>query len=659
MKRVTLIVALVCAVGYAAIAAETPAQDAGKKGEVVRAAAFGFDAADATKALQAAIDSGARKVIVEKMASPWVVEPIRLAGDQELALEAGAVIQAKRGAFTSPGECLLSAAGKRNVTISGGPGAALRMWRADYDRAPYKKSEHRHAISIKSCAGVRISGLTIAESGGDGIYLGVAGRETNRDVVIRDVVCDRNYRQGISVISAENLLIENTVLRDTSGTAPMAGIDFEPNNPSEKLVNCVMRNCVAENNAGDGFTFYVKHQDARSAPLSIRLENCRSVGNRFGFRFASGGDESSAPAPGVVEVTGCRFEKSADGGIAVNGNLAGGRRIRFEKCEVANAALEKPRSAPIQISSITGNPNNVGGVEFAECVVVDPVERRPMAYTDLAGGLRLKDVGGSLAVERAGRRTVYALDEKLLGEWFPSQAFKDFPAFRLAGAQWRPAAPEARPERGWSCPVRQRGHAEWLVWAEAGEEVSLTLGLSRVGRAGVPRTPVSVVDPGGKARKVAELAKEGEAVCKFTAGARGAYRVICEPGRSAARVVASSHRVCIVTERAPIHVLGAAGTLYFYVPAGVDEFAVRVGAGGEGESVKATVYDAAGKKVGEQDNILAQQFVCTRGKGAGAEVWRVRLEKPSRGGIEDNYVMLQGIAPLLASSPQGLIANEE
>jgi len=31
-------------------------------------------------------------------------------------------------------------------------------------------------------------------------------------MVIRDVVCDRNYRQGISVISAENLLIERCVL---------------------------------------------------------------------------------------------------------------------------------------------------------------------------------------------------------------------------------------------------------------------------------------------------------------------------------------------------------------------------------------------------------------------------------------------------------------
>lgn len=122
--------------------------------------------------------------------------------DQELVLEKGVVLQALRGAYQSTGDCLFSVADKKNVAITG-QGATLRMWRGDYARPPYKKSEFRHAINIHGCDGVRITGLTIAESGGDGIYLGVSVRnKTNRDVLIKDVVCDRNYRQGIDLEAA-------------------------------------------------------------------------------------------------------------------------------------------------------------------------------------------------------------------------------------------------------------------------------------------------------------------------------------------------------------------------------------------------------------------------------------------------------------------------
>jgi hypothetical protein len=89
---------------------------------------------------------------------------------------------------------------------------------------------------------------------GDGIYLGVGQRGVPcTDILIRAVLCDRSHRQGISVISAENVLMENCVLRGTSGTPPMAEIDFEPNEPGERIANCVMRNCTVADNAGDGF----------------------------------------------------------------------------------------------------------------------------------------------------------------------------------------------------------------------------------------------------------------------------------------------------------------------------------------------------------------------------------------------------------------------
>lgn len=49
----------------------------------------GFDEDDATHALQSAIDSGTKKVVVPNLGTDWNVRPIRLAGDQELVLEQG------------------------------------------------------------------------------------------------------------------------------------------------------------------------------------------------------------------------------------------------------------------------------------------------------------------------------------------------------------------------------------------------------------------------------------------------------------------------------------------------------------------------------------------------------------------------------------------
>ena len=78
----------------------------GGRCRVARAAWWGFQPEESTKALQAAINSGAEKVIVEKMQSPWIVDRIKLAGNQELVFEKGVVVLAKKGAFHGPGDSL-------------------------------------------------------------------------------------------------------------------------------------------------------------------------------------------------------------------------------------------------------------------------------------------------------------------------------------------------------------------------------------------------------------------------------------------------------------------------------------------------------------------------------------------------------------------------
>jgi hypothetical protein len=389
------------------------------KRKVASASWWGFDPADSTAALQAAINSGAKKLIVENMGAPWIVDKLQLASDQKIVFQRGAVVQAKRGAFKGGGDSLLSASLRTNITLTG-YGATLRMWKQDYDdKTQYKHAEWRHVLNFRSCSGVRVSGLILADSGGDGIYLGVAQRGVPcSDVVIKDIVCDNNYRQGISVISARNLRIENCVLRNTSGTAPMAGIDFEPNDKSEELTGCIMRNCISENNHGSAYAFYLPSLRAVSKPISIRIEKCRSRGCRTSVSFVTGNESESASVKGTMEFIKCKFENAKDAGISISKPL-NGAEVGFITCAVINAATNQPAMTPIAFSSRANATQDIGGIRFVNCTVEDRLDRLPMSYQDRSGGCGLRDITGTLTVQRGSQRFKHRLDDKLITAWMP------------------------------------------------------------------------------------------------------------------------------------------------------------------------------------------------------------------------------------------------
>ena len=403
-----------------------------EKPRVVKASWWGFDETESTKALQAAIDSGADKVIVQNMGKPWIVDKIQLASDQELYFENDCVILAKRGAFKGKSDSLFTARLKQNVTLNGN-GATFRMWKADYHTDAYAKAEWRNCLSILSCTNVKVYGLTLADSGGDGIYLGVAkSGVTNTNVHIKDVICDGNNRQGISVISAENLLIEDTVLKNTSGTAPQAGIDFEPNHPGEKIVNCVMRNCITENNVGGAYVLYLRSLDGGSAPISVRLEDCisRGVSAISASITTSNGGPNGSPR-GLIEFVNCRFEDRGTAGIDVRDVPVDACRVRFEHCTVADTSDAPKRATPIMFTARADSTQDVGGVEFVDCKLVEPVDRPLMAFQDYAGELKVLDVTGTLKVVRDGKERVVPITEQLLDELMPARTLKRIPRYDL------------------------------------------------------------------------------------------------------------------------------------------------------------------------------------------------------------------------------------
>jgi hypothetical protein len=86
----------------------------------VYADAYGFNAIDATAALQAAIDSGADQIIVRNQGTPWLIsKTIQLKSNQEINFEPDVVVKAKSGSFLSNTNPLFEALGVNNIKLVG------------------------------------------------------------------------------------------------------------------------------------------------------------------------------------------------------------------------------------------------------------------------------------------------------------------------------------------------------------------------------------------------------------------------------------------------------------------------------------------------------------------------------------------------------------
>jgi len=378
--------------------------------KVANAAWWGFDPQDSTAALQAALDSQAPAVVVPYMGAPWVVTPLQLRSHQEVLFEPGVLVLAKKGEFRGRGDSLFTASGVENLTIRG-YGATFRMHKRDYQKPPYEKAEWRMGLSLRGVKQVRVEGLRIESTGGDGFYIdGGAGRAWSEDMVLRDCVAHDNHRQGLSVISAQRLLVEHCRFSATSGTPPEAGIDLEPDTEEQRLSDITIRNCVFENNHGHALLVYLRPLSRKSAPVSIRVERClsrMSEGETHGWAgYAIGTAKDDGPQ-GLIELVECVAEHTGREGLKVFDKSAGSVKVRAERChwkDPWNAPAPEyggPR-APVLVelrrAELTKEP---GGLEFADCYVYDSAPRPAVQYEDATESAPLVDVAGRILVRDA------------------------------------------------------------------------------------------------------------------------------------------------------------------------------------------------------------------------------------------------------------------
>ena len=349
-------------------------------------------------------------MIVPHVGKDWIVRPITLAADQELVLEEGVVVTAKRGEYRGTGDSVFRADKLANVTLRG-YGATVRMQKEDYMVGrvlqeqfnwhrwfgQYPRGEWRCPLLLNSCTNVAIRGLTLRDSGGDGILINAGNEQPCRNIHVQDVVCDNNYRQGISVISVDGLLVENCEFKNTWGTPPSSGVDIEPDSASQMVRNVVFRGCRFQDNYGDGIEVFLANLRRESGDVSILFDDCYVTSRRgAGIRATKVRDDGPG---GLVEFRNCLIESTEGYGIKVRDKSANGARVRFVDCTVRNAARNRSYAdawAPVLLDMTgTDGIQRPGGVEFVNCRVEDDLLRPALVANSPAG---LFEVTGTITV---------------------------------------------------------------------------------------------------------------------------------------------------------------------------------------------------------------------------------------------------------------------
>eukprot|EP01052_Picozoa_sp_SAG31_P043572 SAG31_NODE_7304_length_1724_cov_1.875692_2_plen_161_part_00 len=95
----------------------------------------------------------------------------------------------------------------------------------------------------------------------------------------------------MSVIDVDRLTVNSCTFRNTSGVAPQAGVDLEPDDPSQRLSNILFTNCSFTANKGAGFQVVPAALDARSEPIGVVLRKSTASDNLYGFAVIYGSPE--------------------------------------------------------------------------------------------------------------------------------------------------------------------------------------------------------------------------------------------------------------------------------------------------------------------------------------------------------------------------------
>lgn len=222
--------------------------------------------------------------------------------------------------------------------------------------------EWGHCIMMQGCQNIVIKNSVLKQAWGDGIGMTTYDGDTMegvecQNILIDGCVFDDNRRLGVAVIDCSGLTIRECVIKNTRGTNPQCGIDFEPNDDSrQRCHNCIVESCYFEANSGGDI-----HLANLKKYHGVEIFNCVFKSN---IGLSLWGSLSDTDLGSYVSVHSCVFE-----------NLNGYPCVNIQKkspkeCMVSiyNSSLSSSNSCvAIGLDDYINDNAVYGGLRMVDC----------------------------------------------------------------------------------------------------------------------------------------------------------------------------------------------------------------------------------------------------------------------------------------------------
>jgi len=230
--------------------------------------AFGDGVHDDTAAIQRAINAlpstGGTVVVPAGTYMVDAVKSIRLRSLMHLQIAHEAKLVALPNAADR--YYVVNAYQVSDVEISGGQVIGER------DRHLASTGEWGHCVMVRGCKRVTVRDMRMANGWGDGLSIGAADGSTtvlSEDVVVANVVCSGNRRQGLTIGRSRNVKVYDSEFSYTGGIKPSCGIDIEPDPVGTSVTDGVLvQNCWIHHNDSNGIQVY---KEVRN----VTVQGCR------------------------------------------------------------------------------------------------------------------------------------------------------------------------------------------------------------------------------------------------------------------------------------------------------------------------------------------------------------------------------------------------
>lgn len=630
-----LITAIVLSVGFLLTAAPVKVSKS-----------FGFDKVNATKNIQAALDSGNKEIIIDYTGSDWIVDPLFLRSNQTVFIEDNVIIRARKDGFHNTTDSIFFASGIDNTQVIGGKNVTIFHENDYFNKKVYSQSEHRHVFRISGCKNIVIKNLKLQGSGGDGVYVrdGVSRSEKkripSRNITLENLFVTKQGRQGLSVISVNGLYVRNCVFEKTCGVSPLSGVDFEPNHPHNELVDCVIENCVFAGNDGYAAVHFLGHLNNTSKPVSISYKNCSFTTSR-----------------------------SSNIGISRGVNPPKGK-ISFENCTVSAAS-----KSSIQFDFAKDFPvifNNIK-IEHTSKAPVFSISM-PKIYKTIAGCVELKNITASapkttpdfdVFLYPAPVKSTLVMDNvsingkavKSCQELERLRALHNNYALKAASCDINTLQSPAPAAKSYKRPKKQsigyRNARTLLLDGRKGKKITVVLSTAGVARRH-GACSYTITDPNGKVIKKQSLVNPKNQSITFVPEQDGWYKFTTY-SRSKLTVT-TNHRGHGFLMDKRLQLFRSRGSIFFEVPAGLKSFQFVIW-GDPGELVSARLIDPKGKTVIKKENFAKPEFfVGSSASSKENEIWQLKIDSS-----KDDFSILftEPLNGIIAENPDLLLRSKK